>query len=359
MTDAQPRPRDPSIDAFRGLTVLLMILVNLQVPGMGAWPLLVHAPWHGLTFADLVFPWFLLIVGMSLPLALDGRAVGFGAIGRRALLLLAIGLALAWLIRPTLDPAQFRWMGVLQRIAIVYLACALIVRGTAGWLGPAIVAALCLIGHAVLLGLPPPGGAASLARGMGMAGWLDRAVLPGRLYPPGFDPEGVLSTLGAIATGLIGAAVMRGPGLASRKGRAATIGVLMLLAGGAVAWLSGQPVNKPLWTPAFVLVTAGLGLLVWRALRAGWRWIGDTGVGRVLALAGRAALTVYVVHTLLIALLVRRLAGEARLWDLAGDALVGTGLGAANASLVFALAGTILSLAITAALARRGWTLRV
>lgn len=179
---SSPAARDLSLDAFRGLTVLLMVLVNLQVGGHAfAW--IDHAEWNGLTLADLVFPWFLLIVGLSIPLAIDGRPVSGVRIVRRSVLLFAIGIALALLIRPKFEPEQIRWMGVLQRIAFVYLACALLAKATRGWRVSAAVAALCLIAHTLLLLTPAPGDVApSLAAGEGMASWFDRLLLPGRIY---------------------------------------------------------------------------------------------------------------------------------------------------------------------------------
>jgi predicted acyltransferase len=352
--------RDPSLDAFRGLTVMLMMLVNLQGPAATAWAPLVHAAWHGLTPADLVFPWFLLIVGLSVPIALAARPLSPAAVLRRAALLFGIGVVLGWLIRPSLDPEQIRWMGVLQRIALVYLACMLVARRTTGWRAPLLVALLCLGTHAILLGLAPPDGPASLDKGAGLSGWLDRTILPGRLYPPGWDPEGVLSTLGAVATGLLGLFVMR-----LLQGAASTHTPRLLIGGGAALCLAGAaathavPLNKALWTPSFALLTAGLGLLLWVGLQLGWPAFGRTQPARLLVFAGRTALTAYILHMLLIALLVRTVPGGGRLWDMVLDALATVAPVPALAGLAFALAGTAASLAVTAALARRGWTLRL
>jgi predicted acyltransferase len=121
--------RDLSLDSFRGVDVLLMILVNVQGNDAAAFPLLKHAEWNGLTFADLVFPIFLLIVGLSAPLAFDrpGITIRWSAILRRTFLLFMIGVGLSWLIKPTLEPDLIRWTGVLQRIAIVYLVCVIVI----------------------------------------------------------------------------------------------------------------------------------------------------------------------------------------------------------------------------------------
>lgn len=351
--------RDGSLDGFRGLTVVLMVIVNLQVV-QAAWAPLAHAPWHGLTLADLVFPWFLLIVGLSVPLAQAARQSEASAALRRAALLFVIGVALAWLIRPTTDSEAVRWMGVLQRIALVYLACVAVASWSTGWLAPAAVALVLLAGHGLLLLSPPPGDAASLAAGRGMAGWLDRALLPGRLYPPGWDPEGVLSTLGALASGSIGVALMRVSRSRAMPDRTiAAVGIALALAGAAIAALGALPPNKALWTPSFGLVTAGLGALVWIGMRRVWPVGQDLWPARLLTFCGRTALTIYVVHMLLIALLVRTTADGERLWDMGYAPFHALGLMPTAASLAFSLVGTALAIGLTALLARRGLVLRL
>jgi predicted acyltransferase len=167
--------RDQSLDAFRGLTVILMVIVNIQGSGDNAFALIKHAEWNGLTLADLVFPWFLLIVGLSLPLSLDrGLASSrWPLVLRRAIMLFLWGMFLSWLIRPTLDPDLIRWSGVLQRIGIVYLACALVILFRPGYRPAALIAVAILIGHcAALLTLTAPGEAApSLQAGEGISGF--------------------------------------------------------------------------------------------------------------------------------------------------------------------------------------------
>lgn len=354
----RPSPtRDLSLDAFRGLTVLLMILVNVQGSGANAYAMLRHAEWNGVTLADLVFPWFLLIVGVSVQLAIDGRDAAWGRIVRRGVLLFAIGVALALMIRPT-EPV--RWMGVLQRIGIVYIACAAVAKTTRGWRAPATLAAVALAIHTALLLTPAPSEtAASLAPGGGMAGWLDR-LLPGRLYRTTWDPEGVLSTLSAAANAVIGLAAMRWlrDGPAARWTVRAMLLAVVLLAGAAVASLV-VPLNKALWTAGFTLLTAGLGIALWTALRVVWPRIGSGVIGGWAVLAGQTALTLYVVHSLLIVLLVRRLPDGTRIWDAAFRALATTGLPPPAVSLLFAFLATLLSLAAIPPLKRRGWILKV
>lgn len=352
--------RDLSLDAFRGLTVVLMMLVNFQ-PGEAAWPPLAHARWNGLTLADLVFPWFLLIVGMSVALAGDGRAPRLGKAMRRSALLFALGVILAWLIRPSLEMSGIRWLGVLQRIAIVYLVCVAAARRSGGWRASAAVTLLVLVVHWILLHGDPPGPAgASLEPGEGMAGWLDRALLPGRLYPPGYDPEGLLSSLGAVATGLAGLGLARASREFALPPRSIAFGAMVTaLLGLLVALITELPLNKALWTPGFVLVTAGSGALLWAGLRAAWQRMGTSTPARLFSFCGRTALTMYVVHMLLIAILVRHLPEGSRLWDAGYGALLGAGLPPTLAALYFALLATVLSILVTASFARRGLILRL
>ncbi len=356
--------RDFSLDAFRGLTVVLMVIVNVQGSGDDAFSLLNHAEWDGLTFADLVFPWFLFIVGLSAPLALErpGFEPRWGVILRRAALLFLIGVLLAWLIRPRFEFHDIRIAGVLQRIAIVYVACAAVLLWRPGWRTAAALALLALAAHTALILLVPAPGVAipSLAAGEGISGWLDEHFLPGRVYRKTWDPEGILSTLPAIASGLIGVSVMRWVRSGSQnpvEGRLAGLAIMMTIAGLVVSMI--VPINKALWTASFTLVTAGLGLAVWMGLRLIWASIGESASGRWLVLLGQTALTLYILHMLLIALIVRKLPGGERVWDITYDALVSTGLPLPVAALLYALMAAAISTAPLASLKRRGWLIKV
>lgn len=359
---ARVRQRDLSLDSFRGIDVLLMILVNVQGSSADAFATLSHAAWHGLTLADLVFPVFLLIVGLSAPLALEreGFSFSWGQILRRTGLLFFIGVGLSWLIRPTLDPDMIRWTGVLQRIAIVYLVCAAVIVLRRGVLLPAGLAVAFLTIHSwLLLSVGTPAGEPpSLAPGMGMSGWLDQAVIPGRVLRQSWDPEGVLSTLPALANALIGVAVMRWmQHRAVRPVWLALVGLALLLAG----WLLTPilPLNKNLWTASFALVTSGAGLIFWAALKIGWETIGSSMIMRWTVSMGQLALTLYVVHTLLIAVLVRRLPNGQSLWEASYQMLAGTGLSPPVASLLYASIAAGLCCALLPMLRRRGWVLKV
>lgn len=336
-----------------------MLLVNLQGSEAASFALLVHAAWHGLTLADMVFPSFLLAVGLSVPLALERSRPATTTLLVRTGKLLLIGIILGWLLRPSPDLAEWRLTGVLQRIALVYLAAALVARSSRGWQAAAILALLCLAAHSILLlAVAAPGeAAASLAPGQGISGWLDRTLLPGRLHRGTYDPEGILSTVPAIATGLVGVAVMRALQQSRRP-------MLLLLATAAVlvgaGWLTTflVPSNKQLWTASFALLTAGAGLAAWGILRGFWPRLEAFRPARLFVFLGQVALTLYVVHMLLIALLIRPVRGADDLWTLGFGALTSTGLPAPWLSLTFALAGAALCTALTALLARRGWVIK-
>jgi predicted acyltransferase len=359
---ARPTLRDQSLDSFRGTDVLLMILVNVQGNDDAAFGLLKHAEWNGLTFADLVFPVFLLIVGLSAPLAFDrpGVMISRPAILRRTGLLFTIGVGLSWLIKPTLDPELIRWTGVLQRIAIVYLICAIVIivrRGAGLAIGLAVT---LLIFHSwmVLRVGAPSGGGPSMEPGLGISGWLDQNFIPGRVLRKTWEPEGILSTLPAIANGLIGVAIMRW----IKRGN---IGMVKLGAVGALLVVVGLaltpilPLNKNLWTASFALVTCGIGTVFWAALKILWPVISGNSIARWTVSLGQAALTLYVVHTLLIAVIVRKLPSGETIWQVSYQALASTGLSPPIASLLYACLAAAISCAILPWLKRRGWILKV
>lgn len=358
---SDPRPvgagRDLGLDAFRGLTVLLMAIVNLQGDGAVAFSLLAHAEWDGLTFADLVFPWFLLAVGLSVPLAFRaGRPPVLLDVVRRVAVLFVIGVVLGWLIRPTLELEQVRWVGVLQRIAVVYLACVLVAGRSSGPLISSLLAALCLVVHslALLLVAAPAEPGPSLAMGQGFSAWVDQTVVPGRLHRGTWDPEGAWSTLSAIGTGLIGVAVAR---LNTERGGKVAAGAALFLALAGLALIPLLPLNKALWTASYALVATGSGVALWLGLR---RIVAMAGPDRPLAplvFAGQTALTFFVAHMLLIAILVRKVSGET-LWSILFGGLQRLTLPDAVTSLVFAIIATGIALAPVPWLKQRGWLIR-
>ncbi|WP_239806875.1 acyltransferase family protein [Croceicoccus hydrothermalis] len=244
---------------------------NVDVP-----PFLVHAKWIGLTPADWVFPAFVMMVGVSIPFALGRRepdADLYRRIGWRTLRLVLLGLFLSnlhWLRDLPVD--EWRLFGVLQRIGLVYGSCCLLYLPL-GWRarGALLVAVLVLYWPLLLL---PVGGASSdlFVSGMNAAAFVDRMLFAPHLYvkgPAGFDPEGLLSTLPAIAHGLIGVAI--GEVIVARGKRAATRALLLIgsgMIGAGFCWSLVFPIIKALWTGSFVLVTCGITTIVLAGLSA-------------------------------------------------------------------------------------------
>ncbi|HEU4595852.1 MAG TPA: heparan-alpha-glucosaminide N-acetyltransferase domain-containing protein, partial [Pyrinomonadaceae bacterium] len=247
-----------SLDAFRGLTIAGMILVNNPGTWGAIYSPLRHAEWHGWTPTDLIFPFFLFIVGVSITLALSRRAESGGSkrdlylkIFRRAALIFALGIFLAGF--PFFDFAGIRIPGVLQRIAVCYLFAALVFLKT-GWRTQALIAAALLVIYWMLMTLVavPGFGAGDLGKEGNLAAYIDRALLEGHIWKQAkvYDPEGILSTIPAVATTLCG--VLTGHLLRSRQSPfEKTAAMFVAGAAGVVAgwaWNFWFPVNKALWT---------------------------------------------------------------------------------------------------------------
>jgi len=364
-SSVEPPGRVSSVDVMRGLTIAGMILVNTAGDFEHVYSPLDHAAWDGLHAADVVFPFFVFVMGVSLTLALS-RALELGAtplqlvpkIVRRTLILFALGLLCNTF--PTVDLATIRIPGVLQRIALTY-ACAgavwLTVRSSVGRAG---VAALLVVGYEALLSfLPVPGVGLGLRTPEGsLVGYVDRLVLPGHLLTPNFDPEGLLSTLPTISTALIG--VLCGTWLReSREAGRVAAGLVIV---GLVCVISGValdpiiPVNKSLWSGSFVLVTAGLGMVCLALLHMlvdvqGWRR------GCLLfEMLGSNAIVLYVGSTLVNTLMIAFVAGpggelvlkeiiDRWIAEVAGEATLG--------SLIYAMAFLGVWTAVAALLWRR------
>ncbi len=285
-----PSSRLYSLDVFRGATIAAMILVNN--PGNDfAYAPLNHARWNGWTPTDLIFPFFLFIVGVSLTLSFRTR-VERGESKRdlllhtlrRTAIIFLIGLFLNGL--PYFHLSTWRVAGVLQRIAVAYLAAAIITLYS-GWRGIALWVGALLLGYWVAMRFIP-------VPGVGMPGsdmpindpnanlnwYIDKLFLPGAMYEKTRDPEGILSTFPAIATALIG--VLTGEWLGKSIDAAKKFyGMIAFGVAGIVAgqiWHLWFPINKKLWTSSFVLFTAGCALIAlamcyWvcdRKMRRGW-----------------------------------------------------------------------------------------
>lgn len=275
-----------SLDVFRGATIAAMILVNDPGSWSHIYPPLEHAEWNGWTPTDLIFPFFLFIVGVSLTLSFASRIAR--GISRRALVLhvvrrsaviFLIGLFLNGF--PDFDFSSIRIMGVLQRIALCYLVAGLLYLFTfqkapradgsayvrANVRVMAVVAVSLLIGYwALMTFIPVPGyGAGHLGKDDNLGAYIDRSLMGGHLWSESktWDPEGFLSTLPAIASLLVG--ILAGEWL--RSDRDAARKTLWLAAAGLALLIAGRlihpffPINKNLWTSSFVLFTSGFAML--------------------------------------------------------------------------------------------------
>jgi predicted acyltransferase len=270
-----PRARLLSLDILRGATIAGMLLVNNAGDWGRTFAPLLHAEWNGWTPTDLVFPFFLFVLGVAIPLAFASRLERSGGdlgplyrqIVRRTVIIFALGLFLTWFPFMGINWSTVRIPGVLQRIAVVYFFASLAylhvsARGRA-WLTGGL-----LVGYWLAMTLlPVPGfGAGDLSPEGNLAGWVDRLILGAHVwrYAPGpADPEGIFSTLPAVATALAG--IFTGEWLRTTKSRDEKLiglfvwGSIAAAAGAVFGWFF--PINKNLWTSSYVVLTAGLALL--------------------------------------------------------------------------------------------------
>lgn len=270
-----PRERLLALDVFRGMTVAGMLLVNNPGSWAAIYPPLEHAAWNGWTPTDLIFPFFLFIVGITTHLSLsarrargdDERAI-VRQIVRRGGLIVVFGLLLAaFPYFPITRFTEIRFPGVLQRIGVAYLCGALLTRRTTLKQQLVLVAVL-LYGYWFAMTLIPVPG-----RGIGalllddpsasLAAWIDRAVFGSHLWRSSrtWDPEGLLSTVPAIGTVILGVIAGRwltsARPLSDRLVAMFAVGSLCMVAGTMWGW--SFPINKSIWTGSYVLFTAGMG----------------------------------------------------------------------------------------------------
>ena len=362
----EPGPgRMVSLDVFRGLTVAGMILVNNPGSWSAVYGPLRHAEWNGWTPTDLVFPFFLFIVGVSMTLSFERReAAGasrrdlFVQLLRRSAIIFALGLFLNGF--PFFDLARLRIPGVLQRIAVCYLAAGAIyltvrLRGQ-------IAAAVALLGGYWLLMtmVPVPGyGAGVLTTEGNLAAWIDDSLMRGHLYRPHWDPEGILSTLPAIATVLFGIFagrwMRRAPSASARIFGLVGAGIAGVAAGLVVdLWF---PINKNLWSSSYTLFTAGLAAI----FLAACYWIVDER--RIIwwtkpfVIFGSNAIAVYVLAGITSRLLGLRISGAAgqpvTVKTMLFDRFFAPLASPINASLLWALFFVLVCLGAMAVLYRR------
>ena len=316
MQERRTRERLVSLDVFRGATIAGMLLVNNPGSWGAIYPPLRHAPWHGWTPTDLIFPFFVFIVGITTQLSVTSRRArgdDESAIRRQILkrgaLIFLFGLLLngfpffswgavdgnpdATILQRVVDRLEhLRFMGVLQRIALAYVVSALIATRASVRAQVAITAVLLFGYWFVLTALPVPGtgmsgGALLDEPARTMAAYWDRVFLDWTRFGLGnhlwvnsqtWDPEGVLSTVGAIATAMLGNLAGRWIGrsgsLDERVSALFAIGSLAMVAG--LVWSWWFPINKSLWTSSYVLFTGGmasvtLATVMWLVDVRGWR----------------------------------------------------------------------------------------
>ena len=260
-----------SVDMLRGLTIMLMIVVNTPGSWSHVYAPLLHADWNGITPTDFVFPSFLFIVGVSIVLAMHSRieqqpvSQTFKKIAFRSAKIYAVGIFL-W-IWPDFDLTHVRYVGVLPRIAIVYFICATIYlfsqRSNQLKLALVILAAYTVI----MVFIPVPGiGMPDLSKPMAnWANYIDSHLLPGVLWQKTWDPEGILSTLGAVCSTLLGMTAahyfLREEEQSKKLLRMMVLGAVFIAGGYTLSYLF--PINKPLWSSSYTLIAAGASMQGW------------------------------------------------------------------------------------------------
>jgi predicted acyltransferase len=307
-----------------------------------------HVEWEGLTFYDFIFPLFIFVTGVSIVLALprlverEGKAAAHLHVLRRAALLYVLGLIFYGGLSQ--HWSDIRFVGVLQRIAICYLFASLLFLNLGR--GGLIVALVALLGGywALMTFVPVPGiGPGSFSRDANLADWIDARYLPGRLWDKTRDPEGLLSTLPAIGTCLLGVLA----GLLLKDSRLApaqksiwliSSGVAMIFAG--YLWGLQFPVIKLIWTSSFVLVTGGYSAIllgVMHQMIDVWRW---KAWATIFVWIGANAIALYFINGVagFEPFALRFVGGDVKVW-LDQAVTPGTGVFAAHLlGLVFAVA---------------------
>jgi predicted acyltransferase len=271
MSEEANRNRLLSLDVFRGMTIAGMVLVNNPGTWSTIYSPLKHAEWHGVTPTDYIFPFFLFIVGIAIPIAL-GKRVEDGVtntvylkIFRRSATIFVLGLFLAAF--PFFDFANLRIPGVLQRIAVCYLITSLIFLHTNWKQLTFIGVGLLLVYWLLMTTIPVPNCEITTIddKACNLSAYIDRLILgENHIWKQAkvYDPEGILSTIPSIATTISG--VLTGIWLKTKKSDLEKVGGLfffgiVLVALGWV-WNFFFPYNKPLWTSSYVVYTLGLAL---------------------------------------------------------------------------------------------------
>lgn len=367
---ASASTRLTALDAFRGAAMLLMVLVN-NGGGPRSYRQLEHSAWNGLTLTDTVFPSFLWIVGVAITLSLGKRLqVGVAAsslvsqIFRRAVTLYLLGFALY--LAPDFDLSHARILGVLQRIAICFLVASLLYLFTGFRTQIAAIVGLLIFYASLMMLAPVPGyGHGDLSVTGNFAHYVDSIVLGAHNYAhtKTWDPEGVVSTLPAIATALLG--VMAGyvlrtkAELLKRIGWLLLIGIVLLCCG--YIWGIWMPINKKLWSCSFTLVMAGLDFIILAALL----WLVDERgykkIVKPLVIVGMNSIAIYMASEILSEVLDDIHVGSqgASLHHLIYSQFFAPLGSVENASLFWALCFTLLMYLLAYFLYKRSWFWRI
>ncbi|OBQ54241.1 DUF1624 domain-containing protein [Tamlana sp. s12] len=290
--------RIASVDILRGLTIVAMILVNTPGDWGHVYAPLLHAAWHGLTPTDLIFPFFLYIVGISIYYAYKNKANSrdtYKKIGIRSLKLIVLGLFLN-IFSPLFpfveDMETFRIPGVLQRIGIVFFIVSIIYLNC-NWKQILAICLIILLGYYLFLGFVPlPNGALPTfdRAENNWTNYIDLQLLGNHMWQPDYDPEGILSTIPSIASCLIGVLI------AKVLDRLAPLKPLLITAFALL--ISGYgfslifPINKAIWSSSFVLVTSGWGTLILAVIYY-FRDIKEYQFGSIFKYVGTNAITIY------------------------------------------------------------------
>jgi predicted acyltransferase len=401
---APVRERLLSLDVFRGMTVAGMLLVNDPGTWGAIYPPLEHAAWHGWTPTDLIFPFFLFIAGITTHLSLNARRARGDSerairaqIIRRGALIFLFGLLIngfpyfTWgEVAGVADPSflqrildrllHWRIPGVLQRIGVAYMCAALLTQRTTLKQQVAIIASLLLGYWVVMTLIPVPGegtiGALLLSEPTRtMAAWVDRLVLDWSGVGMGnhlwgstltWDPEGVLSTVPAIGTAMLGNLAGRWIGerrpLSERLAGLSAVGALAMMAG--LMWHWVFPINKSLWTSSYVLFSAGVAALslatvMWivdyQKVRRGTKLFVVFGVNPIIAFVGSAVMARCIYSIFKVTYDGERISLQEGIYR----SLFASWLSPVNASLAFAISFVLVWYGILALLHRRGIVLKV
>jgi predicted acyltransferase len=341
-----------SLDVFRGATIAAMIMVNNPGSWEYVYPPLRHAEWHGWTFTDLIFPFFLFIVGVAIVFAfskkLDSRVPKtdlYKKIIKRSLILFALGLFLNGF--PYFDLSSLRIMGVLQRIAVCYFIASLIFLNSS-WKGQLIWCVGLLLSYwALMEWIPVPEiGAGIYETGKNFSAFIDNLLLKGHMwsYSKTWDPEGTISTLPAISTTLFG--ILTGHLLKSKRTEMEktillfVLGNIGLLLG--ACWHHWLPINKSIWTSSYSLFMAGMAMV---CLAFAYYLVDIKGYKKGIQPAlvyGMNAITVYVLSGIVAKLLylikfTPNEGSEMTIKSWIYDTFYASWLGDFNASLAFAI----------------------